>query len=179
MPPFSEEWEILLAYARDEAMRTGWLNIAPDHLMLAILRHRDNAACRLLVSSGIAPDACKDALDEAVFSPEPVPYAMRDSIFPNARTLAVLNIALLEASQCPALPPCALHLLAALLRTGNSRACAYLREHRLTLSAIRSLYPKTNGPETPVPDPKEIAEILAEQIRKTFPAAPAPDSFIS
>lgn len=40
----SEELERILGYASEEALRTGRLEILPEHLLLAMLRREDNAA---------------------------------------------------------------------------------------------------------------------------------------
>ena len=50
---FSLEFTTVLSYAREEAMRTGSYSIAADHLLLAGIRHRDNAACEALTALGI------------------------------------------------------------------------------------------------------------------------------
>ena len=40
----SNELNYIISYSREEAMRTGSYGIAPDHLFLGILRHKENAA---------------------------------------------------------------------------------------------------------------------------------------
>ena len=37
----SRELNIIINFARDEAMRTGSYGISPDHLLLGIIRHRE------------------------------------------------------------------------------------------------------------------------------------------
>ena len=41
---FSNEMLSILGYARDEAMRTGSYGVGADHIVLGLLRHRDNNA---------------------------------------------------------------------------------------------------------------------------------------
>ena len=40
----SDELNLIVRYAREEAMRTGSYGIGTDHLVLGILRHADNNA---------------------------------------------------------------------------------------------------------------------------------------
>ena len=44
----AEELNDIVKYAREEAMRTGSYGIGVDHLMLGLLRHAENNACRAL-----------------------------------------------------------------------------------------------------------------------------------
>ena len=40
----SDELNSIINFSREEAMRTGSYGIAPDHLFLGIIRHRENTA---------------------------------------------------------------------------------------------------------------------------------------
>ena len=77
---FSDDFIEVFEISRDEALRTGWHNICPDHIILGILRHRANVACDALEALGISADAFKTALDEALFVDEQIPWEERDSI---------------------------------------------------------------------------------------------------
>ena len=55
----SDELNDIIRYARDEAMRTGSYGIGPDHLFLGILRHGENAACKVIVGLGVDTDGFK------------------------------------------------------------------------------------------------------------------------
>ncbi|MBO7764082.1 MAG: Clp protease N-terminal domain-containing protein, partial [Bacteroidales bacterium] len=39
----------IVGISREEAMRTGCYDITPDHLVLGIIRHKDNSAYELLM----------------------------------------------------------------------------------------------------------------------------------
>ena len=79
---FSTDLQTILCYARDEAMRTGSYRIGADHIVLGMLRHRDNDPCRLLAACGIDPDAFKAAIDEQLFSEAAVPWQDQNLIRP-------------------------------------------------------------------------------------------------
>ena len=55
----SDELNLIVRYAREEAMRTGSYGIGTDHLVLGILRHADNNACRALRGLGADPEHVK------------------------------------------------------------------------------------------------------------------------
>ena len=48
----SDELNSIINYSREEAVRTGSYGIAPDHLFLGILRHRENTASDTLRGLG-------------------------------------------------------------------------------------------------------------------------------
>ena len=61
----SRELNIIINFARDEAMRTGSYGISPDHLMLGIIRHRDNAAADALLGLGVDLEMLKQSIAHA------------------------------------------------------------------------------------------------------------------
>ena len=71
---FSDKMHDVLGFTAEEALRTGWRAAGVDHLMLGLLRHRDNDACRALTESGIDPGDLKRSLDEHLFRPEPLNF---------------------------------------------------------------------------------------------------------
>lgn len=56
----------ILEYSKEEAIRTGWHFITPDHLILGILRHRDNAACDFFKEHGINLDWLKTRISSEI-----------------------------------------------------------------------------------------------------------------
>ena len=52
----SEELNLVIKYAREEAMRTGSYGIGPDHLFLGIIRHEENLAFKALQNLGVEPE---------------------------------------------------------------------------------------------------------------------------
>lgn len=57
----------ILQYSKEEAIRTGWHFITPDHLILGIIRHRQNQACRFLESQGVDPESLKDRISSEIY----------------------------------------------------------------------------------------------------------------
>ena len=65
-PLSTPELNFIFQYALEEATRTNHTQISPKHLILGILRHRDNPVCELLESQGIQLGELKQALDESL-----------------------------------------------------------------------------------------------------------------
>lgn len=125
----SDELNDIIRYARDEAMRTGSYGIGPDHLFLGILRHGENAACKVIVGLGVDTDSFKRFIDSHIFTNEPIPYSESDKISFSRYAQNVLSITVLEASRQGVSEAGSLHLLLALCRTTENYGQAYLRQH--------------------------------------------------
>ncbi len=164
---------MVIKYAREEAMRTGSYGIGPDHLLLGIVRHEDNAAFRTLQSLGIEPVDLKAFIDQRIFTNETIPYEQIDSISFSRQAQNVLSITVMEASRLksPAAGP--EHLLLALCRTTESYGQVYLRSHGIDYGRLLSfmesegiLSPRepsreqpSQGPEEDTPDPEKKLDI--------------------
>ncbi|MCR5351143.1 MAG: Clp protease N-terminal domain-containing protein, partial [Bacteroidales bacterium] len=105
----------ILGYARDEAMRTGSYGIGADHIVLGLLRHRDNNACRALAACGIEAQALKEAVDAKVFADRAVPWEERARVRPTRAAAALLGIAAYEMLKYGPPEILSSHLLLALM----------------------------------------------------------------
>lgn len=130
---FSDVFLKVLGFSRDEAVRTGWRNISADHVMLAILRHGDNDACRTLEALGADLAAFKCSIDEAVFVDEALPWEERDSVHFCESALSLLQHASLEALRCRAANVGPLHFLLAVSRMSGSYSHDWLDDRGLSL----------------------------------------------
>ena len=59
----SDQLNSIINYSREEAMRTGSYGIAPDHLFLGILRHRENTAVDAMIGTGTDIQELKQFID--------------------------------------------------------------------------------------------------------------------
>ena len=123
----SDELGGIIKYSREEAMRTGSYGIGPDHLFLGIIRHRDNAACNVLMELGADPDAMKSYIDSRIFTGEEVPYSEIENIAYSRQAQNVLNLSVLEASRLGVDEASSQHLLLALSRVSGTYGQNYLR----------------------------------------------------
>ena len=125
----SEDLNKIIAYAREEAMRTGSYGIGPDHLFLGFIRHEDNTAFRSLQSLGVEPADLKGFIDQRIFTNETIPYEQMDHISFSRQAQNVLSITVMEATRLKSPEARPEHLLLALCRTTESYGQVYLRNH--------------------------------------------------
>ena len=152
---FSDELNEVFRYACDEAMRTGSVVICADHLMLGILRHRDNDACRALERLGAAPDELKRTLDGSLLRKEAVPYSSTDSISVARSAQNAINLSALEALKESRTEVSAMHMLLALCQMRGTLTASILEEKHVDTASLRS---GAESPERPVPR-KEVKTI--------------------
>lgn len=191
---FSDVFFKVLEFSRDEAVRTGWHNIGADHIMLAVLRHGDNDACRALEASGVDLTAFKCHIDEAVFVDEAIPWEDRESVNLCDSARSMLQHAALEAARCgdEVLGP--LHFLLAVCRISGSYSHDYLDDcgvelrplveaagipwSRYGLTSRPSGIPKNpsvmpsgseaSGSEASGPDPALMAAAIEKRLREGY-----------
>lgn len=125
---FSEELDKILAYARDEAMRTGSMAILPDHLALGLLRHSENDACEALDISGVSREELKHFIESQLYRKDAISYSEAELVNFSRASRDVLNIAILEASAAGRDKADSSHLLMAIARHGESLASGFLRQ---------------------------------------------------
>ena len=162
----SEDLNKIIAYAREEAMRTGSYGIGPDHLFLGIIRHEENAAFTTLQHLGVEPADLKTFVDQRIFTNETIPYEQIDHISFSRQAQNVLSITVMEASRLksPAARP--EHLLLALCRTTESYGQVYLRSHGIDYGRLLAYMedegmlqqPKSASMQQPSQGPEEEKE---------------------
>ena len=124
----SDELNSIINFSREEAMRTGCYGIAPDHLYLGILRHKENTGADALRGLGIDLGEMKEFIDGRIFTNEHIPYSEIDSVTFSRGAQNTLNFTILEATRVRSAQASAQHLLLALCREGNSYGSAYLHD---------------------------------------------------
>lgn len=124
----SNELNSIINYSREEAMRTGSYGIAPDHLFLGMLRHRENSATDALKGTGADVEEMKQFIDSRVFTNEQIPYSDIDKISFSRGSQNVLSFTLLEATKLKSSQASSTHLLLALMRASGSYGCTYLND---------------------------------------------------
>ena len=166
---FSPELDKVLEYAREEAMRTGNYAILPDHLILGILRHADNDACRLLASLGIDSADLKHFIESQLFRRASISYSEIDSIGYSRNAQSALNMTVLETSLSGEQHARAVHLLLAVSRSTGNIGCEFMGRagigHEQLAEGWRSLQgkptPKPARPEPPAP-PRQVFRIVVD-----------------
>ena len=124
----SDELSSIINFSREEAMRTGSYGIAPDHLFLGIIRHRENTAVDALRGVLVDIDEMKQFIDEKIFTNEHIPYSDIDKISFSRGTQNVLSFTILEATRLRSAQASSQHLLLALCKAGSSYGSTYLHD---------------------------------------------------
>ena len=124
----SDELNSIVNYSREEAMRTGSYGIAPDHLFLGILRHRENSAADTLKGLGIDVEEMKQFIDSHIFTNEHIPYSEIENVRFSRGAQNVLSFTILEATKVQCRQADTPHLLLALCRAGGSYGSTYLKD---------------------------------------------------
>lgn len=132
----SDELNSIVNYSREEAIRTGSYGIAPDHLFLGILRHRENTAADTLRGLGTDIEEMKQFIDSRIFTNEHIPYSDIDKATFSRGAQNVLSITILEATKVSSAKASSQHLLLALCRTADSYGGTYLRDNGIKYADI-------------------------------------------
>ena len=115
----SDELNSIINFSREEALRTGSYGIAPDHMFLGIIRHRDNTAIDALRGVVIDIDEMKQFIDSRIFTNEHIPYSEIDRITFSRGAQNVLSFAILEATKLRSAQASSQHLLLGLMRVAS------------------------------------------------------------
>ena len=134
----SQEVLRILAYAKEEAMRTGDYSISPDHFLLGILRHRENDACRIL------QEEMKNCVEGSIFRPRHISWGEADTINFSRSAQNTLNLCIVEATIAASDRIIATHLLLAISSSSGSASLKYLKSLGIDHSSI-SAYAKKAG----------------------------------
>ena len=138
----SKEFDAIVGFAREEAMRTGSYSIEADHLFLGILRHGSNSAVEVLRALGIDIQGCKSEIDTLVFREQGIPYGREDDVRLGREGSNTVSLAIAEAMSEGADETGPLHLLKAIFKQESSRSSEYLRRRGLS---ARDFGPKREG----------------------------------
>lgn len=166
---FSSKLFSILGFAKDEAMRTGHLATGVDHLTLAMLRHSDNAACRILTELGADLSELKSSIDSGIFQKDSVPFDLYDKIQPSKSSQQIVSMAAYEALRAkePLVKP--EHLLLALSRSQDNITRDWLEAHGYDYDRIKAQLKKKEKlqPRSKIPQ-KELMAMLGAQLSKLY-----------
>ena len=132
----SDELNSIVNYSREEAMRTGSYGIAPDHLFLGMLRHRENSGVDALKGIGTDVEEMKQFIDSHVFTNEHIPYSEIDNVTFSRGAKNILSFTILEATKLNCRQAGTPHLLLALMRAGGSYGSTYLRDNGVDYGTV-------------------------------------------
>ena len=165
----SDQLHSVINYSREEAMRTGSYGIAPDHLILGLLRHKENSAVDTLRGLGIDVEEMKQFIDSHIFTNEHIPYSEIDNINFSRGVQNVLSFTILEATKLRNRQAGVEHLLLALCRAGDSFGITYLRDLGVDYGMVYRYMEKNSmieqGPEE-TQEKEEAPQIRIRAVRE-------------
>lgn len=141
----SSELNDILTYAKEEAMRLGNYTVSTDHLILGILRHRENITVETLDALGINSAELKAHLEDALKAKEPVPLEKDNMLSLSKASENALKIMFLEARSLHTIKPDSSHLFLAILRAQDGYAVRYLEQMGIGYERIREIFAGDGG----------------------------------
>ena len=143
----SSELNDILTYAKEEAMRLGNYTVSTDHLVLGILRHRENITVETLASLGVNVAELKVHLENAVMAKETIPIEKENMLSLSKASENALKIMFLEARSLHTIKPDSSHLFLAILRAQDGNAVQYLENIGITYERIREIIAQNENEE--------------------------------
>ncbi len=147
---YTEKLFQTLQFARQEAERLGNQAIAPEHLLLGIIRLGEGKACELLTASGVNLQEIKQQVENLVAATYNVEATQTLPIMGeaegtayNRQTERVLRIVDLETQAYKTDMSDTEHLLLAILKEKMNRAAELLEgQYHVTYNSIETIFPK-------------------------------------
>ena len=138
----TNELNDILTYAKEEAMRLGNFTVSTDHLILGILRHRENITVETLVQLGVNIAELKVYIEDAVRAKEPVPMEKENMLSFSKASENALKVMFLEARSLHVIKPDSSHLFLAILRSQDGNAVQFLEGKGISYDKVREMLRK-------------------------------------
>lgn len=149
----------IIAYSREEAMRTGCQEINSDHLILGMIRHRENSAYELMESFGIDIPSLKQEINNTITKGEIIPYESSDKISFSDGVHNVLREMIIWSRTNKVPSPNAANLLMAIITCNDCHGSTLLIGQGLTKQvismALEGAGTKNKPEEIPSPSAKK------------------------
>lgn len=153
---FSERARKVVFYAQEEAQKFGEGYVSTEHLLLGLMREKDNLACRCLTEMGVSTDRDRTEVQRQL--PRGDPRTTQDmTITPRAKR--VIDLAYDEARNLTNNYIGTEHLLLGIVREGDGLGGRVLKKLGLELEACRQTVARLQGerPQDPSPPPRVAA----------------------
>jgi ornithine carbamoyltransferase len=169
---FSERARRVIFYSQEEAARLGENYVAPEHMLLGLVRDDDSVAARILDRLGVPLDRVRSEIEKQV-TPGPGHRGQDMQLTPPAKR--VIDLSYEEARQLSNNYIGTEHLLLGLLREGNSLAAQVLIALGASLEQARRLiYRWQQGEDAAGMEEVRAAEIDASEATFSTPLSAAP-----
>lgn len=136
---FSQRIKDVLSYSKEEAIRLGSTEIAPEHLFLGILREGEGIAIDLLVNMGTNLYDIRKAIEARVNMKAPVKLSQTDNIPLLKSSERILKLVYLEAKSLQKATIDTGHLLLAIIKDENALVAQVLTEFNIDYDKIKKV----------------------------------------
>lgn len=127
---FSQRVRKIMGYGREEAGRLQTNYLAPEHLMLGILRNAEGLAIQALKDFGIDLVELKDSIDNNILKQQEDAYPNSEVVLSKS-TEKILKMSILEARLTKSQETDSEHLLLAILKDHDNIAAMLLEEYHM------------------------------------------------
>jgi ATP-dependent Clp protease ATP-binding subunit ClpC len=134
---FSQRIKDVLTFSKEEAIRLGNHEIAPEHLLLGILREGEGVAIDILVSLGVNLYQLKKDIEMNLASAGPLKITGSDNIPLLKTSERILKLVYLEAKSLKKNTIDTGHLLLAMMKDENTPVSRILSEHNVDYEKAR------------------------------------------
>ncbi len=141
---FSSRVRDVLTFSREEALRLGNQFIAPEHLMLGLLRQPEGKALRLLERLKVDPFQVRESIEEKLKSNQPLNNIPHLPLLKS--TEQILKLVHLEARAFKSEKVTTIHLLLALLRDTHGPISIIMEEYNVKYEQLKQILTR----QTPV-----------------------------
>ncbi|MBN2347819.1 MAG: ATP-dependent Clp protease ATP-binding subunit [Bacteroidales bacterium] len=150
---FSQRIKDVLSYSKEEAIRLGNTEIAPEHLFLGILREGEGVAIDVLITLGANLYDLRKDIESTLTSSKPVMLTNTDNIPLLKSSERILKLVYLEAKSFKKSTIDTGHLLLALIKDENSAVARILEDHFINYAKVKHELEQDNNERTDGTDP--------------------------
>jgi ATP-dependent Clp protease ATP-binding subunit ClpC len=134
---FSQRIKDVLSFSKEEAIRLGNNEIAPEHMLLGILREGEGVAIDILVSLGANLYQLKKDIEAVIAPPGPIKVTDSENIPLLKTSERILKLVYLEAKSLKKSTIDTGHLLLAILKDENTAISRVLTDHNIDYGKVR------------------------------------------
>ena len=149
---FSKRLKDILGFSREEAQRTGYTQITPEHLLLGILREGTGKAIDAITTFGVDPQNIKHSVENEIRLIENETTNTQDIAIAKISD-RILRISVLEARLLSSKEVDSEHLLLAILKEQNCAASQLLEKEHISYAKVYSYMVQENKKESNTHNP--------------------------
>ena len=142
---FSPDMSMVLAFSKEEAERLNNGSVTPSHILLAMLRHKENSAVSVLQKLNIDLQALKRKLEESTQDSRLlIAPSINDMDF-DLNASRVIRLGALEARLMHSESIDTIHLLLAILKANDCQASNIMSEMNVTYASLAQIAHNSKG----------------------------------